>query len=94
MEDFENEVNAGMEQAAMAARLCRQSAPKIKLKFGQDAGQTQTARLGVSGLHVIIFLRLDLIDLVHRTAICSIVNVQRLQHQMMQITWRPILLHP
>lgn len=62
MEDFENEVSAGMEPAAMAVRLCCQSTHKIKLKFEHHAGQTQT-RLVVSGLHVIIFLRLDLINL-------------------------------
>lgn len=77
MEDFENEVSAGMKQAAMALRLCCQSACKIKLEFEHHAGQTQTMRLVVSGLNVIImrlvvsglnviiFLRPDLIYLVH-----------------------------
>lgn len=63
MEDFENEVSAGMEPAAMAVRRCCQSTHKIKLKFEHHAGQTQTTRLVVWGLHVIIFLRLDLINL-------------------------------
>lgn len=65
VEGFENEVSAGMEQAATAVRLCCQSARKIKLKFEHRTGQTQTTTIVVSGLHVIIFLRLDLIDLVH-----------------------------
>lgn len=65
MEDFENEVSAGMKQAAMALRLCCQSACKIKLEFEHHAGQTQTMRLVVSGLNVIIFLSPDLIYLVH-----------------------------
>lgn len=55
MEGFENEVSAGMEQAAMAVRLCSQSARKIKLKFEHRTGQTQTTTIVVSGLHVIIF---------------------------------------